>query len=352
MDESSWRSFLTWSDRHQTKAQELYMLGPEMTAAMVAPAPSQHLFPLARTNRTDSGTDCLLTLFTSLTICSLNVAAFTQSRPLDLALLQNLHQLQCLSLENGGSRGSSQDGGVCCNLNAVQHLTKLVVFAANVSAAAECLFVDKLQSLDIDYGHLIGLHAAGLAACQHLSHLRCMSAVITAQADMDTLTTNMSATHVPNAMSTLSELTLLQMRLDSSPSLAPGHVWNLDWLTHLTNLRKLELSCDCTYTIPSGISQLTKLEDLKLIFNSELPVNPLEVDWPALCKLKQLFLGGWSCCVDHRLQRLTEIRTLSDVHLELGAENLSSYRAQVKALREVFDIHAPWIKLHDHYLLW
>jgi len=246
---------------------------------------------------------------------------------------------------------SNQDGGICCNLNAVQHLTKLVVFAASVITGASCSFLDKLQSLDVDYGHLIGLHAAGLAACQHLSHLSCRSAVITAQADMDTLTTNSSATHVPNAMSTLSELTHLQMRLDLSPSLAPRHVWNLDWLTHLTNLRKLELTCDYPYTIPSGISQLTGLEDLKLIFNSEHLVVPLKVDWPAMCKLKQLFLGGMTCCVDHRLQRVTEIRTLSDVHLELGPENLKSYRAEVKALREVFDINAPWIKLHDQYLV-
>lgn len=56
-----------------------------------------------------------------------------------------------------------------------------------------------------------------------------------------------------------------------------------------------------------GTSELTQLEDLRLYCGSKFePRSQVDLNWPALCSLKQLPLRGRSCLVDHNLQGLEE----------------------------------------------
>ena len=177
----------------------------------------------------------------------------------------------------------------------------------------------------------------------HLCHLRCRSAVIAANADMDTLATSPSASHVPDVMTTLTRLTHLQMQVDLSPSLAPRAELDLSWLSHLTSLRKLELTSDYAYTLPPGISQCSSLEDLRLTFYSYQAMSKVDVDWTALCNLKHLHLMGALCFLGHSLLRL--VKTLSEVHVDLGASFEWNCETLI-VVKEAVKIRAPWIRLH------
>lgn len=164
---------------------------------------------------TDYGADCLLASFTSLTSCHLNVSAFTYNRALDLVLLRDLPHLQQLNLQ-GCNQTADHGPGVCYNLDALQHLTKLVVFEATVIASADCAFVTKLRSLEIENGQLRGLHSAGVTACQQLCHLRCMNALIGANYVWNQLVMNHMSTDIPNGLSLLTQLSLLEMHVQNS----------------------------------------------------------------------------------------------------------------------------------------
>lgn len=169
--------------------------------------------------------------------------------------------------------------------------------------------------------------------------------LIAAQADVDTLATGSFATHVPSVISNLTELTQLQILFEQSPSLAPEATLKLDWLCSLTTLRKLDIVSEYALSFPACASQFSELGDLELPMYSDLP-SKLDVNWAALCRLRQLHLVGWnSCFVDHRLQGLTEIKTLSHVLKDVSHQR-GCHGKVLKALKEAIGTTAPWIKLH------
>lgn len=297
---------------------------------------------LKRSNVTDYGPDCLLASFTSLTSCHLHVSAFTYYRPLDLVLLRDLPHLQQLNLQ-GCDQTADQGAGSCYHLDALQHLTKLVVFEARVSASVECAFVTKLRSLEVENGQLHGMHSAGLTACQQLCHLRCVNAII--GADMNKLATNHISTLIPNDLLLLTQLSHLEMHVQNSHR-APRCPLVLSWLPNLTNLRKLKFECAYPFMLPAGTSELTQLEDLRLYCGSEFePRSRVDLNWAAMCSLKQLSLHGRSCLVDHNLQGLAEMKTLCDVYFDLDPSS-ERYTEVFVALRRAIENRDSKVNLH------
>ena len=339
LDDGARESLLAWVGQHRLSVKELCAPNRQATSAVVVRPWEQSIGPANPTSFSHWDRGCLLSSFSALTRCTLHVAAFSSAAQLDLGLLQDLHHLKFLSLEGSGS-----GQGVCCELNAVQHLTKLMVFGADVSFSADCSFVESLQSLDVQCGKLTGVHSAGVAAFQQLRHLRCRSATISAQAEVDTSDTSHDATHVPNSISTLTHLSHLQVEVDKSPSLAPGAELVLNWLPGLTNFRKLDLVSDYRYTLPSGISALSNLEDLRLTFYSDY-TSWLDVDWAALHNLRQVYILGESCVFADELQRLAEVSTLRHIHLGT-ITGLEEYLGYVPALTQYLEKHASRVTVH------
>lgn len=339
LDIGARESLLAWVGQHRLSVKELCAPSRQATSAVVALPWEQSICPADRSRFSHRDRGCLLSSFSALTRCTLHVAAFSTAAPLDLGLLHDLHHLKFLSLEGSGSSQS-----VCCELNAVQHLTKLMVFGADVSSSADCSFVASLQSLDVQCGKLTGVHSAGVAAFQQLRHLRCRGATITAQAEGDTLDTSRDATHVPSTISTLNHLSHLQVEVDKSPSLAPGAELVLNWLPGLTNLQKLDLVSDYRYTLPSGISALSNLEDLRLTFYSD-HISWLDVDWAVLHNLRQVYILGESCVFADELQRLAQVSTLRHIHLGT-ITGLEDYLGYVPTLTQHLETHASRVTIH------
>ena len=302
----------------------------------------ESVHPAARNSTPLYGQGCLLSAFTSLRSCCLDVSGFpSHGTALDLRLLQGLQHLDYLRVE------SEESIAYCCNLNALQHLTTLEVRKTDVRASANCPFVDSLISLKVQCGGLRGMHSDGVAACQHLRHLHCSYSVISAQADMDSLVTDHTGTLIPNAMSALVLLAELDLKVAESASLVPEDELDLHWLTVFTNLTRLSLSTDYAYSVPSDITKLAKLTQLSLQVESESALT-LDVDWQAFTRLRVLrvvVIGGGDCHLSQELLKLVEIRTLVFVQICLSVRNADT-DAHLVALGQGIRKSAPWIKLH------
>ena len=318
LDSSSWTSLLLWFDCHKIKVQEVHTDSPQATSALTAPAELRSVCPTERGHLFKTGKDCFLSTFTALTTCSLNVSSFYgHAGPdaincvLDLGLLKSLPYLKALELTGRG---------VACSLDTLQHLTKLVILDADVSAESDCPFVASLKCREVHKGQLAGMHPNGVAACQQLRQLRCKSAAIVALADMDTLSTDVYATHIPDLMTSLTALESLQLGVSVSASLESNDKLDLEWLCHFTNLRRLGLDAEHAYTIPASMSRLTKLEQLHLTFESDHD-SSIDLDWQALGSLKQGWFIGGKCQFDQRLQELAKVHVLRDVYMQIDTDH-------------------------------
>ena len=340
-NQNSWGSFLHWNACHKAKVQHVYAFSQQGTTALTGPA-QESVHPAARSSTPLCGQGCLLSAFTSLRSCCLDVSGFpSHDTALDLGLLQGLRHLDHLRVDN------EESIAYCCHLNALQHLTKLEVCKTDVRASANCPFVDSLMSLKVQCGGLRGMHSNGVAACQHLRHLHCSYSVISAQADMDSLVTDHTATLIPNGMSALVLLAELDLKVAESAFLVPEDQLDLSWLTVFTNLTKLSLSIDYAYSVPSDITKLAKLTQLSLQVESESAFR-LDVDWQAFTCLRVLrvvAIGGGGCHLSHELLKLVAIRALIFVQICLSVRNVET-DAHLVALEQAIRKSAPWIKLH------
>ena len=85
-------------------------------------------------------------------------------------------------------------------------------------------------------------------------------------------------TFVPTLFSYLIVLESLQVDVAQSASLDAELVLDLDWLTGLSSLKRIVLWSEYAYIVPSGMSKLSKLEDLWLYFDCQTP-SSLDVEW-------------------------------------------------------------------------
>ena len=225
------------------------------------------------------------------------------------------------------------------HLDALSHLTKLVLEeSAQVDCLGPCVFLHALRHLHVHDGNL-SYFGGGVGACQNLKHLGCVYGQIAGQAHADRLGTSPDAVHIPSAMTRLTLLESLKLSVGDSPGVDDDRV-DLDFVTHLTNLQKLELTTLCSCAVPAGLSALGKLTEVDLHF---VQTAQLEVDWQQLISLRTVRIAG-SCAFDHRLLQLARAPSLSSAVFQFVPPDWRSAQ-YFGALAWMFGKYAPEVHI-------
>ena len=149
----------------------------------------------------------------------------------------------------------------------------------------------------------------GIAACPNLQQLWCEFSTVDGPNDNDISAIGDGAVHVPHAMTSLTTLENLSLRIGDPENDEPMEgIFAIDWVTCLTSLQRLHVRCEYRFTACAGLSALSKLTCLYLQSMSDAP-SEMDVDWQQMTSLRTVSLGG-TCAFDHRLLRLAKIPCL------------------------------------------
>ena len=236
---------------------------------------------------------------------------------LDLAPLQPLASLQKLVLTDG----------LFTTTQLPPHLTNLSLSNAGVTAVEQCSCVPSLKKLRLFECQLIGLHPDGIAACSAIQLLTCVQGRIHAGLGHWWLDCSHDLPFtMPPGLSSLSKLKFLSLSIASTGAPLPfdaaqyGH--DLSCLQGLTSLEELSVySTSEDIFVPSGVTDLHKLSILSLSVapnegGDDVPCVILDVNWPALQMLKSLYIDAPAFVCQRSIVGLATVKQLA--HIEWG----------------------------------
>ena len=240
----------------------------------------------------------LLSSFDCLQKCLLRPV---EDKTFNLSPLQHhLPHLTSLHLVNGGY----------VEFEGLQHLTCLILSAADISSQRNCGCVHSLKHFACSYGSVTGLHQHALAACVILEVLQLEHVVMEDTQRHIQLDYDFSS--VPPSMSCLTNLTRLELG-DGDLSLL-----NTVWVSDLTTLKDLTITYgrfDC-----EALNEMMNLTQLtKLSFNySGCVINAkkttIDCLWHCLAALEELSFSDVITYIEERsaesLLQLTRLRKL------------------------------------------
>ena len=168
---------------------------------------------------------------------------------------------------------------------AAQHLTRLALVDCKASCFEDCLCVTSLRHLCCRHSNLSRFHQEGLPACSQLQSLLCDSSNIHAGDAAESVLFGAPDHCVPLSISALTALSLLSFRCDAEVRRV-----ELDWLTQLTALEKLEakLAAECI-VLPESLSTLSRLRGLFVAATRDEHTQvTLDFDFSHLVALEEL----------------------------------------------------------------
>lgn len=221
---------------------------------------------------------------------------------LSLIALRDLPNLVALDLQSGSFK----------DIDAVKHLTQLVLTDAAGYCAHSCAFVTSLMDLDVYLASLRSFHVDGLAACSRLQRLRCNRAGIFLNEYLDD---DGDKHNILSALSSLSRLTYLRLSFRSNKLI----LW-CDWLAALPRLQHLAFHGNVKLIkLPECVSTLTNLRTIRCV-TSGLS-GRFAHEGHAVCKF------DWM-----KLRSLQEVSVQTHISFERGLSDM----AAVTTLRQSF----------------
>ncbi len=238
----------------------------------------------------------VLTAFTFLSHCKLH-------GDLDLDPLQYLQTLTNLSLVEG----------LYNNIGKLAHLTYLSLSGAEDNSNQDCEFSRSLQKLHMERG-ILHIHALGLSACTSLRSLDCEMGEVAADRAEDWLDIWESPLKLPSTLSTLTQLTQLDLCIESQVE----GVCNITWLYALTNLKQLELSCrsdSAVVELHNALTALVNLTSLSISIKHPESMVSLDVTWDALPVLMAIHVACGRLRLTERIVSLTQMALLASLRI-------------------------------------
>ena len=278
-----------------------------LTALQNHPQQSLAIVDFARFSQ---ATISLMTMFKTITTCSLATPNFTFGHTSSRISLEDLEGLPNLtSLELGG--------GSFTELDAAQHLTKLSLWNAQGHCyVANPACVKSLLHLTLSRSVLTRFHSSGLSACSNLLQLKMDYGSIYDSAESeDDPPENFfcnGSCEIPFSLSNLTALTSLEIacKIDV-PDL------DFDWLTQLSSLQHLSIGCDSSagvMVLPNSLTTLSRLTSLCIGNTYNRAAIKCNFDWTPFRLLQHVTFGG-NVCFNRSLSELTSLRSLQAVDI-------------------------------------
>ena len=239
----------------------------------------------------------VLTAFTFLSQCKLH-------GDLDLDPLQHLQRLTSLSLVEGHYN----------KIGKLAHLTYLSLSDAQDNSNQDCDFASSLQKLHMERGILHNFHALGLSACTSLRSLDCELGEVAADRAEDWLDIWGSPLRLPSILSTLTQLTQLNLCVGSQVE----GVCDITWLYALINLKRLELSFisgSAVVQLHNALTALVNLTSLSISTRYPKSMVSLDVAWDALPVLKAVHVSCGRLHLTERILSLTQMADLASLRI-------------------------------------
>ena len=236
----------------------------------------------------------VLTAFTFLSRCKLH-------DDLDLDPLQHLQRLTSLSLVEGHFN----------NIGKLAHLTELSLREAQGDSNQDCEFTSSSQKLHMERGILHNFHVLGLSACTSLCSLDCE---VTADRAEDWLDIWESPLRLPSTLSTLTQLTQLNLCVESRVEGA----FDTAWVYSLTNLKRLALtlrSGSAAVQLHNFLTALATLTSLSISTKWSESMVSLDVTWDALPLLKVVHVACARLHLTERILSLTQMADLASLRI-------------------------------------
>ena len=289
---------------------------------------------------------CILPSFTCLTTCTL--LAQNEMDYIDLSPLKLLPSLHVLAL---------MGPGVFIHLYMLPHLTRLHLLDLNNESLEDPPFqsLPTIKQLDLFGASLHDLADRGLFTCEGLQALHCADSFVVAANAADTFC--MSGGVPSAAMTSLSQLTELQLCYSAVHRRDQADPIDLNWVRQLTTLQALTLEtsrpgCICEHL--TCLSRLTALDlggrwrgDGKL---SQWDV--LLVDWTKMNALKTISVIRCGFKASSRLLGLSQLPHLQMIWLieSKPADEVSA--ASIVGLQKRISSHRPDVALvlQDHWV--
>ena len=267
------------------------MCGPPLAEAALAALAALVDHPISLTfaafTRPSACTLSMLSSFTAMATCHFAHAQEGQLDPpedvgaLDLTALQSLPHLSKLSIDCGYYEG----------IGSLPHLTYLRLCTAKVTYEyddTQCLYLNKLQKLDMMCSILVGFPSTGLPAS--LALLRSEESIIFAGETLKVLDTSRNnafvALNMP-AVTSLVELVLAHNNASESIS-------DLEWLYGCCSLEVLELHCfndSRRVKVSNKLTLLNRLRVLKVSMSHVNSMLTLLVPWRQMQTLQSIDLS-------------------------------------------------------------
>ena len=190
---------------------------------------------------------------------------------------------------------------------AAQHLTRLKLVDCEAICVEDCLCVTSLRQLYCSHSNLAWFHQEGLPACSQLESLVCESSNIHTVNAAESVLFGGPDHCVSASMSALTALSSLSFTCDTEV----GSV-DLDWLTQLTALKKLEakLAAECI-VLPGCLSSLSSLKQLCVVaLRDEHLQLTLELVFRHLVALEEIRIHGNFNAETYGILSLAELQRL------------------------------------------
>ena len=147
---------------------------------------------------------------------------------------------------------------------------------------------------------------------------------------------------VPDGITSLTRLDSLNLAI-GEPYDENYEVLDMNWLSKMTNLQKLELRVWSRFKLLPEMAALTKLTEVSLTFSIH-QFTAMNVDWQKLVCLQRFSLVG-KCKFDHCLLRLANCPSLMEVSLGVIPADVRSSQCYA-ALDGFFRQHAPGVAVN------
>ena len=201
------------------------------------------------------------------------------------------------------------------NIGKLAHLTYLSMCDAQDHSNQDCEFASSLQKLDMDNGVLYNFHDLGLTACTSLRSLDCRLSERAADRAEDWLDIQRSPLMLPSTLSTLTQLTKLDLCVGSRVQGACDTSW-LYSLTNLKHLTSLTFRCgSAVVELHNALTALATLTSLSISTKWRESMVSLDVTWDALPLLNAVHVSCARLHLTHRILSLTQMADLASLRI-------------------------------------
>ena len=246
----------------------------------------------------------LLSTFQAITNCTINAKTTADNvQAVNLRPLQGLPNLTNLSLLSGRFVG----------LEALAHISFLSLRAAAAKCQHTSSLATALVNLDLHSATLELFYTRGLCPCQSLHSLHInMSDITAATPDENMYLASGRFYQIPMGLSALTALTTLKVVFAGKES-----VIEFDWLSKMTGLRHFSIDTSASTLFPQQISLMQQLSTLhvetKYVRKCKSNLR-FDFAWSSLASLQSLYLVNAAMCMQE-MRDLAAVPSLKQVCL-------------------------------------